>query len=249
METVGKPHVLIIEDDEDISGMLDTILSVSGFLVSVSADGETGLEKARKEESDIVVLDIMMPGKSGIEVMREIRSDPAIKDVPILFLSAVADEATVVQGLKGADDYVLKPFKALELETRIRKILERTGKASEPPGGPRQYDKLAVQIGDDTYFVPFKDIFYFEATGKYCFVYTKNRKFLSGSSIGHLEERMKDDSRFMRIHRSFMVNLEKIHKLTRDDRKHLVVVVNDEKQSELPVSASCAQQVKDRLGA
>lgn len=164
----------------------------------------------------------------------------------MLFLSAVGDEAVVVQGLKGADDYIIKPFKTLELEARIRKILDRA-KAPALPSG-RAPERLAVQLGDDTYLVPIEQIYFIEASGKYAYAHTRNRRFLTSFSISELEEKLKPDGRFLRTHRSFIINTDCVFKLTRDDRKNTVIVMADEKSSELRVSDSYLQSVKRKFG-
>lgn len=240
------PHILAIDDDPDLLQVLNTVLGFSGYRVTLCEDGEEGLEQARADRPDLIVLDVMMPGKSGIDVMMEVRADPDLENTPILFLSAVGDEAVVVQGLKGADDYVVKPFKTLELEARIRKILDRE-KAPAAPAG-RAPERLAVQLGDDTYLVPLEQIYFIEASGKYAYAHTRNRRFLTSFSISELQEKLKPTGRFLRIHRSFIINTDCVFKLTRDERKNTVIVMADEKSSELRVSDSYLQSVKQRFG-
>ena len=242
-------HILIIDDDRDMLDMLQTTLSLDGFRVTVCDDGDEGIKKAEEHRPDLIVLDVMMPGKGGLEVMKEVRTKPATKEIPIMFLSAIGDEAIVVQGLKGADDYVVKPFKALELETRIRKIL---GRALDGPRSINRYDnrvleRLSVQVGKETYLVPLDHIYYFEASGKYAYAHTQNKKFLTGLSIGELEKKLSPTGKFLRIHRSYIVNVDCVFKITRDSNKNMVVVVSDGQGSELRVSESYVQDLKERL--
>ena len=230
--------------------MLATILSIDGFRVTVCDNGREGLKKAEAERPDLIVLDVLMPGKSGLDVMREIRSSPSVKEVPILFLSAVGDETVVVQGLKGADDYMVKPFKNLELEARIRKILARAdgGANAAPRTNGSVSDRLSVRIGNETYLVPLDQIFFFEASGKYAYTHTQSRRFLTNYSIGEIEERLRPTGRFLRVHRSYVVNTDCIFKIARDERKSMVIVISDEKGTELKVGESYAQEVRRRLG-
>ena len=138
-------RILVIDDDRDMLKMLEAMLVLDGFSVSLCSDPDKGLATAAEELPDLILLDMVMPRKSGLEVMMEIRSSPATSRIPILFLSAVGEEAVVVKALKGADDYVIKPFKTLELEARILKILERTAHGDGVPADrPAKLQRLPV---------------------------------------------------------------------------------------------------------
>ncbi len=114
-------RVLLVDDEPDILAPLRYALDRDGFEVEVASDGERGLELARQQRFDVVVLDVMMPRKSGLDVCRELRSE---SDVPIILLTARDAEIDRVLGLElGADDYVTKPFSVAELLSRIRAIL------------------------------------------------------------------------------------------------------------------------------
>jgi DNA-binding response OmpR family regulator len=125
MTEAQKRHpILIVEDDRNIAGLVEQYLVREGFAVLRAADGPTGLTYARREKPALVILDVMLPGKDGWEVCRELRRD---SDVPILMLTARADEMDRVVGLSiGADDYVVKPFSPRELVERVKAILRRT---------------------------------------------------------------------------------------------------------------------------
>lgn len=246
----SAPSVLIIEDDEETSRMLEILLARDGFNVSVSRDGTEGLKVAKKKKPDLVILDIMMPGKTGIEVMEDMRLDFRTKDIPILFLSAVHDEETIVKALRGGDDYILKPFKPLELRERVHKILMRRlvkGAEGVDPES-QQYNRVPVQIGNETYLVPYREIYYAEASGKYTYIQTHSRRYLSSFSISELEERLSGYGHFLRIHRSYIVNFDHIHMIRKDSPQNVVVVLGDEAHSELRVSSSRYPRVKGLLG-
>ncbi|MGN0178110.1 MAG: response regulator transcription factor [Monoglobaceae bacterium] len=115
--------ILIIEDDVSIAELERDYLSMSGFECDIAADGNTGLEKARRGGYDLIIVDIMLPGLDGFSVCREIRSE---SDVPIIFLSAKSDEIDKVRGLGlGADDYMTKPFSPSELVARVKTHISR----------------------------------------------------------------------------------------------------------------------------
>jgi CheY-like chemotaxis protein len=245
-----RPHILVIDDDADMAHMLEVSLKLYGYEVSTALNGEDGLREAKKIKPDLVILDVMMPGKNGLEVMYAMRRGPKTRDIPILFLSALGDEPTVVQGLKGAEDYVRKPFKPLELLARIENIIERAGEKAgtrrlEKEGG---FDRLAIQRGTETTFASLESVCFLEANGRYCFAHTRNGKFLVNYSVGELEERLDGRSEFLRIHRSHILNIDYIHKGIKDERNRLVFIIDDESQSRLTVSATYFPQVESRLG-
>ncbi|MEH7590502.1 response regulator transcription factor [Priestia megaterium] len=115
--------VLIIEDEEGLVEFLELELKYEGYLVDVAYDGRTGLDKATKQDYDIILLDLMMPGLNGIEVCRRLRTT---KDTPVIMLTAKDSVMDRVMGLdNGADDYLSKPFAIEELFARMRVIFRR----------------------------------------------------------------------------------------------------------------------------
>ena len=121
---VMKGRVLVVDDDTALAEMLGIVLRGEGFDTSFCADGSLALEAFRSSRPDLVLLDVMLPGRDGIEVCRQIRAESG---VPIVMLTAKTDTVDVVLGLEsGADDYVVKPFKPKELVARVRARLRRT---------------------------------------------------------------------------------------------------------------------------
>lgn len=119
-----KGRVLVVDDDPALAEMLGIVLQADGFEPFFVSDGERAIEAFRQTRPDLVLLDVMLPGKDGIEVCRELRAESG---VPIVMLTAKTDTVDVVLGLEsGADDYVVKPFKAKELVARIRTRLRRS---------------------------------------------------------------------------------------------------------------------------
>lgn len=116
-------RILIIEDEEAIADLEKDYLELSGFEVEIENRGDTGLVRAMKEEFDLIILDLMLPGIDGYQVCREIRHT---SDVPIIMLSAKGETFDKVLGLElGADDYMIKPFDSKELVARVRAVLRR----------------------------------------------------------------------------------------------------------------------------
>ena len=124
--------ILVIDDDELVSRTLQRALKMYGYQVMVSNSGTEGLQLARRHRPELFILDIMMPGADGYQVCRQIRGDPLLKDLPVLFLTAKAKDEDKIEGFRaGADDYLSKPFNMEELQLRVKAILRRAT-ASDP---------------------------------------------------------------------------------------------------------------------
>lgn len=126
----ARKRVLVIEDEDDVVDLLTRTLSKAGFLTSTAKDGEAGIVAARDEQTDLIVLDLMLPRMSGLEVCRVLKSEPATRAIPVVMLTAKAEEVDRIVGLEfGADDYVAKPFSPRELVLRINAIFRRIDSA------------------------------------------------------------------------------------------------------------------------
>ena len=121
-----RPHILVVEDEAPIVELLRYNLETSGYSVSVAADGDEALERVAEDRPDAVLLDWMLPHRSGIEVCRRLRARAETRMLPIILLTARGEEADRVRGLDtGADDYIVKPFSPRELEARLKAVLRR----------------------------------------------------------------------------------------------------------------------------
>ena len=121
--TSARPRILVVDDDAALAEMLELVLAREGFDTSSVGNGSHALAAYRRYQPELVLLDLMLPGRNGIDLCRDIRAESG---VPIIMLTAKSDTADVVQGLEvGADDYVSKPFKVQELMARIRARLRR----------------------------------------------------------------------------------------------------------------------------
>jgi two-component system OmpR family response regulator/two-component system response regulator CpxR len=135
-------RVLLVDDDVELTELLRDYLEREGFVVEAMHDGAAGVAAALSSRHDIVVLDVMMPGISGVEALARIRAESGI---PVIMLTARGDDGDRITGLElGADDYVPKPCTPRELVARIRAILKRTGTAEDTPASPIVVGSLAV---------------------------------------------------------------------------------------------------------
>src|SRR5271155_1003015 len=132
--TMQKPKILLIEDEEDIAALIKLQAEIAGYKLHVEVDGLNGLRAVEREKPDLVILDIMLPGQSGLDVCRKIKTNSDLKSIPVIILSAKSEEIDVILGLElGADDYVSKPFSPKILFSRIRAVLRRGNETEKPP--------------------------------------------------------------------------------------------------------------------
>ena len=142
-------RVLVVDDESDVTELLQYRLEQEGYRVATLNDPLGFVVKVREFEPDLMLLDIMMPELSGIQLCRIVRADPSMKDIPVIFLSARGEVEDRIKGLEaGAEDYVSKPFNTNELMLRISKMLKRSGAPSEPAGQSR-IEIAGVVIDED----------------------------------------------------------------------------------------------------
>lgn len=131
MGSMDEIHILVVDDDTEIRDLLQRFLSKEGFRVTTAADAAEARDKLRAFQFDLLVVDVMMPGESGLELTRDLRRESS---VPILMLTAMSETEARIDGLQaGADDYLPKPFEPLELVLRIQSIIRRLQAAAPEP--------------------------------------------------------------------------------------------------------------------
>jgi two-component system alkaline phosphatase synthesis response regulator PhoP len=147
-------RILVVDDDREIVRLVRTYLEQSSFEVLTAYDGESALHILRRERPDLVLLDLMLPGRDGLEVTRAVKSDSGLAAMPIIMLTARVEDHDKILGLElGADDYVVKPFNPHEVVARVRAVLRRVHGEAAPP--------RVIQVGDvsidmDRYLVQVK---------------------------------------------------------------------------------------------
>ena len=143
-------HILVAEDDRDIAELIAHYLQKSGWEPHIAGSGDEALGYARAHPVDVVILDVMLPGMSGLEVCRALRADRATAAVPIIMLTARGEEADRVIGLEiGADDYVAKPFSPNELVARVRALVRRS-RRHESETATLQFGPIVMDLSRHT---------------------------------------------------------------------------------------------------
>ncbi|MFL6193480.1 MAG: response regulator [Thermoanaerobaculia bacterium] len=123
---MARERILLIEDEPDIAEVLQYNLEKEGFAVELARRGDNGLEALRREDPDLILLDLMLPGIDGLELTRMLKRDPATARIPIVMLTARSEEVDRIVGLElGADDYISKPFSPREVVLRVKAVLRR----------------------------------------------------------------------------------------------------------------------------
>ena len=161
--SADKPHILVVDDDMRLRGLLNTFLSQKGFRVSTASNAAEARQRLSALDFDLIVLDVMMPGETGLEFAGELRRTD---DVPILMLTAMGETKDRIAGLEtGVDDYLGKPFEPIELLLRIQNVLKRNRAAAAPAGepqrhvsfGPFQFDRELGELMQKGKRVPLTD--------------------------------------------------------------------------------------------
>ena len=158
---MDQANILVVEDDDIVALTIERCLRREDYRVTLANSGVEGLQQARRHKPELVILDVIMPGLDGFAVCREMRADPILSDVPILFLTARAKPEDRITGFNvGADDYLVKPFNLDELTLRVRAILRRTKKPapaqSDSTNEAHQVDQKRVEAQNSSFCISIK---------------------------------------------------------------------------------------------
>lgn len=152
-------RILVVDDEPEIVALVAYHLGKAGYRLATASTGQDALDAARRDRFSLIVLDLMLPGMSGFDVLEALRSDDATRDVAVLMLTARREEPDRIRGLSlGADDYLTKPFSPAELVLRVAAILRRSGAAPTASTdvlsiGPMKIDRAAMTVGVDGHAV------------------------------------------------------------------------------------------------
>jgi two-component system phosphate regulon response regulator PhoB len=148
---MARKRIILIEDERDMAELVAMRLKREHYEVETAHDGREGLDRIRRQPPDLVLLDIMLPGMSGTEVLRELRNDPRTASLPVVMMTARTEDGDVVAGLQlGADDYVTKPFSMSVLVARVAAVLRRS---EAPPLGKGLITVGSIQVDQEQHRV------------------------------------------------------------------------------------------------
>jgi DNA-binding response OmpR family regulator len=242
-------HVLVIDDDREIVEMIRMGLEADGMRVSSASDGAEGLSVLGREHVDVVVLDIMMPRVDGWMTLMDIRNSATFADVPVIMLTAkTQDLAKILAFKQGVQQYVTKPFNIMELAARVESLVcgNRRRDAESAGAGEGEFHKLAVRKGGRTVLLTIDDIVYMSARNKSTYVHTFENQYIVDFTLGDLEARLARDA-FARVHRSYLINLNKVKEILRTDGSY-VVVASDRDETHIPVARRQVRTFREAVG-
>ena len=209
-----KANILLVEDDHEISELLNTLLSKEGFHITSAFDGNTGLSLALEQHFDVIILDIMLPQKDGLEVLRDLR---ATKITPVLMLTAKGEDIDRIIGFEmGADDYLPKPFNPRELIARIKALIRRVNFDSQTVSEITHYELHGIRLNAKRREVVIKDCLLELTTAEYNILFELMSK--SGEVISKAELTKKALGRDFSLYgRAIDMHLSNLRKKLGDD--------------------------------
>lgn len=169
------PKILVIDDEKDIVELISYNLEKEGFSVLKAYDGETALQRVKAQKPDLIILDLMLPEISGLDVCKAVRNNPATANLPIIMLTAKAEEVDKIIGLEmGADDYITKPFSIKELIARVRAMLRRRDNNKIPQKEEFKYGGLRINYVSYEVFVDGEKVTLSPTELKLIFFFSRN---------------------------------------------------------------------------
>jgi DNA-binding LytR/AlgR family response regulator len=238
----------VIDDDEAIVEMVKMGLEADGMKVFGAADGGEGVDILAHERIDVVLLDIMMPRVYGWMTLMDIRNNPATAETPVIMLTAkTQDLAKILAFKQGVQQYVTKPFSIMELSARVESLTRSRVRAPSDLGvGDADFRKLAVRKGGRTVLLTIDDIVFLSARNKSTYAHTYENQYLVDMTLGELEDKMVRET-FSRVHRSYLVNLNKVKEILRVDGCY-VVVAADRDETHIPVARRQVRTFREAVG-
>jgi len=238
-----------MDDDSAVVDVIRMGLEADGMRVLGAADGAEGIDILNRERVDVVVLDVMMPRVDGWMALMDIRNHPSTADLPVIMLTAKDEDLAKILAFKqGVQQYVTKPFNIAELSARVESLARGRRRVHAEHGGTGdgEFRKLAVRKGGRTVLLTIDDIIYLSARNKSTYAHTYENQYLVDFTLGELESRLGRES-FSRVHRSYLVNLNKVKEILRVDGGY-VVVAADRDETHVPVARRQVRQFREAVG-
>lgn len=241
--------VLVVDDDRATVEMIRMALESDGMRVYAAFDGGEAICVLERETVDVIVLDILMPRVDGWMALMQIRGNAATADVPVIVLTAKdQDLAKILAFKQGVQQYVTKPFNVIELSARIESLVvgRRRLVGERSRVADADFRKLAVRKGGRTVLLSIDDIVYLSARNKSTYAHTYENQYLVDLTFGELEEKLGNEA-FARVHRSYLVNLNKITEIQRVNGTY-VVIAADRDETAIPVARRQVRAFRHAVG-
>lgn len=215
--------ILVIEDEKSVRENILTLLTEESYSILSASNGEAGINIAKAEIPDLIICDIMMPGKDGYDVLKDLSKHKQTKTIPFIFLTAKVEHSDLRRGMElGADDYLFKPFKIDELlksvETRLKKSDMLKAEISFEPEKNKKTkytsnDKLFINVNGKPHLITISDVLFIVAENQYTSINLLGGKsYLIRKSIAYWEQLLPENN-FLRIHRSTIINTDYLLKI------------------------------------
>lgn len=240
----AQTRILLVDDDVQLVRGLKTALEHHGYVVRAVERGAHAAEIATQFGPQLILLDVMMPGVDGWQVLGQLRASPHTESIPVIMLTASGADAAKLKGFSlGADDYVTKPFSLQELQCRVEAVLRR----SRPRDAAEAEWSIPVLAGTSGFeFLKSTDIYFAEGIRNYTYVHTYDSRYLCRLSLGALDDQHVAD--FMRVHRSYVVNMAQVRGCGWVSGSSYRLRLGDLARTEIPVSRALLSEVQTRLG-
>lgn len=229
-------RLLLIEDDPELANNIKSILEINGFDIITAKDGLVGKTMAKKYLPDIIVSDILMPNKTGYELLKELAADKKTAQIPFIFLTAKVEHQDLRKGMElGADDYIFKPFKSKELISAINARLKRKNEFNssvlnndvKPEKRFKADDNIILNLNKNSRPVKVKEIKYILAQRQYTKVVISDSKCaLLRKSLLYWESILPLDL-FIRIHRNTIINIRELSSISKNQVGRFKAVMKD----------------------
>jgi DNA-binding LytR/AlgR family response regulator len=251
--------ILLVEDEQTVRNSIKELLENINYTVFSAPDGKEGLQLATEIKPDLIISDIMMPHLDGFGLIKAVRENPSVKNVPFIFLTAKAEISDFREGMDlGADDYIVKPFRAVKLLELIENKLARFDSLRNSPGiepeeqlkekksSLTENDKLFLTVKNKPQIIRIGDILFIKAEGEYSNIHlVSGVKILKRKLIKEWEQQLPSNI-FLRIHRATIINLNHLSNIERWYNRSYVIFLKNYPEKFI-VSQRYASRIRARF--
>jgi DNA-binding LytR/AlgR family response regulator len=243
--------ILIVDDQPQISKILNDVLTKKGYSTVMAFNGEAGYQKALEIKPNLIIMDIMMPVLSGFDSAKKIKSHTELANIPIIFLTAYADESTLAKAkVTEPHGYILKPFKEIDIHTSIEMAIHKHKKERELKVEAELLRSITRHKDNAEYLfvkhqsmlvkLEVEEVLFVEALKDYVIVHTSKENYTIHSTMKDIERKLPG-RHFLRVHRSYIINTDKIKAIGANG------LLMDDTDKEIPIGGSYKDALGDRI--